>query len=157
LLGACESARAWRSEYDYGLRYRQQVKELTQGRRSRDVAKTFRAASVELRRNALALNLWTFPAMQKAGLMIDTGKRQGEPAEAWYLDPAFPGIPEVTQMLAEVLNELAVQVEARHRDPTQEFLRLGNLVQAGSNFHLPKMPNTGLAIELVHMLTDMAI
>lgn len=155
ILGACEAARAWAPKRDHGLQYQRQLRQLAQKRRANDLAKSLRGSAQKLRRYALALNTASLTAIETAGLQINAETTEIPVAESWYWDPAFPDAPGTTRMLAKALDQIAAQVGARSRDPSQEFLRIGNLVRTGSNFPLPKMPRTGLAVELVQMLTEM--
>jgi len=141
LLRACECARVWRREDDPGYEERSQLKRLTQRRVRSDLAKQLRACAFALRPYRLAL---TEP-------VIDVLK------DVRIGDQRHPQFKAVADLVIILLQRLARRIQ----NPSQEFADLdyatiGNLRNLSHKRRLPLMPRTGLALELVQLLTEMS-
>jgi hypothetical protein len=160
LLGACEDYRVWRTADDLGLKYRRQIKELAQARHKNHLVKSLRAVARDLKRYRLALGSSTEIALAAAGLRVEEESIKDEARNdhevSAVLDYWHPQIPAFPSMLATALLKLSEGVARLDREPEADFMRIGSFVFAHSNFPLAQMPRTGLAIDLVQMLSEMA-
>ncbi|GEP60936.1 hypothetical protein [Reyranella soli] len=158
LIGTCEEFRLWRAADDLGLKYRRRTNELGQARNRNQLARSLRVTARDLKRYRQVLGHRTRQALDEAGLG-PTGKLTDAELEdienMAFLEFQYPQPPFLASRLATALEELAKSI-LNNPEPTADYVRVGYFLFAGSKFPLAQFSRSGLAVDVVHMLSEMA-